>query len=63
MLSNFLNTVLSFSVQLVCDFDKLSRGNILKPYQPKVFGVKFSLREIERIFYIDIRNFKLWKMP
>jgi len=31
--------------------------------QPKVFGVKFSLRDIERIFSIEIRNIKLWKMP
>jgi len=39
------------------------RANIeymgLNPKQPKVFGVKFSLREIERIFSIKIRNFKL----
>jgi len=33
------------------------------PQQPKVFGVKFSLREIRRIFSIKIRSFKLWKMP
>jgi len=33
------------------------------PSQPKVFGVKFSLRYIERIFSVEIRNFKLWKMP
>ena len=31
--------------------------------QPKVFGVKISLREIERIPSIKIRNFKLWTMP
>jgi len=31
--------------------------------QPKVFGVKFSLREIEKIFPSKTRNFKLWKMP
>jgi len=30
---------------------------------PKVFGVKFGLTEIERIVSIEIRNFKLWKMP
>jgi len=29
------------------------------PYQPKVFGMKFGLREIERSFHIKIRNFKL----
>jgi len=27
--------------------------------QPNVFGMKFSLREIERTFPIEIRNFKL----
>jgi len=27
------------------------------------FGVKLSLREIERILPIKMRNFKLWKMP
>jgi len=32
-------------------------------WQPKVFGVKFSLREIVTIFSVIIRNFKLWKMP
>jgi len=31
--------------------------------QPKIFGVKFSLREIERIFSIKMRNFLLRKMP
>ena len=31
--------------------------------QPKVFGVKFSLREIRGIFFTKIRNFKLLKMP
>ena len=28
-----------------------------------VFGVKFSLGEIGRIFLYNLRNFKLWKMP
>ena len=31
------------------------------PLQPKVFGVKFSLREIGRIFLTKIRSFKLLK--
>jgi len=31
--------------------------------QPKVFRVKFSLREIGTIFSTKVRNFKLWKMP
>ena len=32
--------------------------------QPKVLGVKFCLREIERIFFPNkVRNFQLWKMP
>ena len=30
--------------------------------QPKVLGVKFGLRELGRIFFIKIRNFKLLKM-
>jgi len=32
------------------------------PQQPKIFGVKFSLRAIKRIFLIKLRNSKLWKM-
>ena len=37
---------------------------VLNPLQPKVFGVKFSLREIGRIFFLTkIRNFTLFKMP
>jgi len=36
----------------------------VNPLQPKEFGVKFSLREIGRIFFTKIlRNFKLFKMP
>jgi len=31
--------------------------------QSIVFGEKVSLREIGRIFFVKIRNFKLWKMP
>jgi len=33
------------------------------PLQPKVFGVKFSLRDFRRIFTIKVRSFKLWKRP
>jgi len=33
------------------------------PLHPKVFGVKFSLGEIRRIFFTKIRNFKPFKMP
>jgi len=36
---------------------------VVNPKQPKVFGVKFSSREIEKVFPIQMRNFKLWKMP
>jgi len=35
----------------------------LNQWEPKVFGVKFSLREIRRIFPTKLRTFKLWKMP
>jgi len=31
--------------------------------QPKVFGVKLRLGEIEMIFPIEKSSFKLWKMP
>jgi len=48
-------------ISLVCAGFKISRN--FNPYQPKVLGVKFSLREIYRIFPIEIRNFKLWEMP
>jgi len=48
---------------LVLVFEKIGKANFLKPQQPKVFGVKFSLREIRRIFAIKLRNFELWKMP
>ena len=33
----------------------------INPLQPKVFGVKFSLREIRRIFPIKLPNFKALK--
>jgi len=33
------------------------RLGLLNPQQPKVFGVKFSLREIRRIFPIKLHNF------
>jgi len=39
------------------------RNMNFNPLQPKVFGVKFSLRETERIFFTKIRKFKLFKMP
>jgi len=35
----------------------------VNPQQPKVFGAKFRLKEVRRIFLIELRNFKLWKMP
>jgi len=35
----------------------------INPLQSKVFEMKFSLREIRRIFLTKIRNFKLFKMP
>jgi len=34
-----------------------------KTAQSTVFGVKFSLREIEKRNTTKIRNFRLWKMP
>jgi len=36
---------------------------ILTHNKPKEFKVKFGLREIQRIFTIELRYFKLWKMP
>jgi len=53
---------------LVCGFKNVLTvetylREIIDPKQPKVFGVKFSLREIGGIFFIKIRNFKLWKIP
>jgi len=45
-------------------YPKASRAFLFfNPKQPEVFGVKVSLREIKRNFSIEIRNFKLWKMP
>ena len=41
----------------------IKMGEGVNPWQPKVFGVKFSLREIERIFSIKIRNLASLKMP
>jgi len=35
----------------------------INPYQPKVFEVKFRLREIGKILFTKISNFKLWKIP
>jgi len=42
---------------------KLTYLVTINPYQPKVFGVKFYLRGIEKIFSIEVRNFELCKMP
>ena len=36
---------------------------MFNPQQPKVIGVKFSLREIRRMFSIEIQKCKLLKMP
>jgi len=41
----------------------LRRNVYVNPLQARVFGVKFSLREIRRIFPIKLWNFKVWKMP
>jgi len=35
----------------------------LNPQQPKVFGVKFSIRENGRFFSIKIQTYKLLRMP
>jgi len=35
----------------------------LNPLRLRLLAVKFSLREIGKIFSIEIRNFKPWKMP
>jgi len=35
----------------------------INPLQLKVYGVKFSLSELGRIFFTKIRNCKLFKMP
>jgi len=58
MYSNFILAVKKKNVvrkNLFCHY--------VNPWQPKVFGVKFSLREIRRTFPIKLRNLKLWKMP
>ena len=44
-------------------FDRSLLSITLNPKQPKVFGVKFSLSEIRRIFFIKMRNYKLRKVP
>jgi len=38
-------------------------GHYVNPLQPKVFGVKFSLREKWKDFFTKTHNFKLFKMP
>jgi len=53
--------VLSTRELNVCWLPKM-HGLSFNPYQPRVFGVRFSLREVARIFSIKIRNFKLRKM-
>ena len=62
-----MSTTTSFPVRLYhFFFDRKSKRlvrTLLNPYQPKAFGVKFSLREILRIFSIELRNFKLCEMP
>ena len=44
-------------------FEVAFSSSFVNPLQPKVLGVKFSLREIGRIFFTNIPNFKLFKMP
>jgi len=45
------------------DHVSMSVHGQFNPQQPKVFGIKFGSREIKKIFSIELRNFKLWKMP
>jgi len=40
-----------------------NKKSTLNPKQSNVFGGKFRLREIRRIFPIKLSTFKLWKMP
>ena len=46
-------------VPLHVSISDLNSNVFLKPKQPKVFGVKFSCRDIERFFSIKIPKFKL----
>jgi len=55
-----LHTLFPYSVIHTPAFDI---KKLLNPKQPKVFGLKLSLREIGGIFSFTVRNFKLWKMP
>jgi len=43
------------------EYESQPRG-VFNPEQSKEFRVKFCLGEIETIFSIKIRNFRLWKM-
>ena len=41
-----------------------SSGHINQPITARsIYGVKFSLREIRKVFSIKLRNFQLWKLP
>jgi len=59
--SSWLARMVNGPILLCLDIVKCTKPCLTQ--LPKVFGVKFSLREIGRIFSIKIRNFKLWKMP
>ena len=53
MLFRFLNTVMSFSVQLVCEFDQLSRWNILKV---TISNKTVNGRKCEVLMSVFVRN-------
>ena len=59
----FIWSIFDAFAQYLIDFS-LEGSDLLQvnPLQPKVFEVKLSLREIESIFFIEIHNFKLWRM-
>jgi len=62
---NLLITEGYLGVEIIKRYDITEANTInLTHNSPKyVFGVKFSLREIRRIFPINLQNFQLCKMP
>jgi len=59
----------NFRSEILCEFwaGKVARSIVMidevTSWQPKVFGLIYSLRDIERAFSINIRNVKVWEKP
>jgi len=49
----------ALSSQTSAEAKRTKKKIVRNPKQPKVFGVKFSVRKIERYNHVEIRDFKV----